>query len=73
VLIEYCLGDDNAPSLGKTIDLVIMAITGGTERTIEEHRGLLAAAGFQLNKAIPVSQDDHRGCSLAIARDRELL
>jgi hypothetical protein len=35
----------------------MMTITGGKERTIEEHRGLLAAAGFQLNKAIPVSPD----------------
>ena len=57
VLIEYCLGDDNAPSLGKTIDLVMMTITGGKERTIEEHRALLASAGFQLNRAIPVSPD----------------
>ena len=57
VLIEYCLGEDNAPSLGKTIDLVMLTITGGKERTIDEHRGLLAAAGFQLNKAIPVSPE----------------
>ena len=57
VLIEYCLGDDNAPSLGKTIDLVMMTITGGKERTMDEHRALLASAGFQLNRAIPVSPD----------------
>jgi hypothetical protein len=57
VLIEYCLGDDNAPSLGKTIDLVMMTITGGKERTIEQHRALLATAGFQLNRAVPVPPD----------------
>ena len=57
VLIEYCLGDDNTPSLGKTIDLVMMTITGGKERTIDEHRALLASAGFQLNRAIPVSPE----------------
>jgi len=57
VLIEYCLGDDNAPSFGKTIDLVMMTITGGKERTIEEHRALLETAGFQLNRAIPVLPD----------------
>lgn len=54
VLIEYCLGDDNEPSLGKTIDLVMMTITGGKERTLDEHRALLAGAGFQLNEVIPV-------------------
>jgi len=57
LLIEYCLGDDNAPSLGKTIDLVMMTITGGKERTVEQHRALLASAGFQLNTTIPVSPD----------------
>ena len=57
VLIEYCLGDDNASSLGKTVDLVMMTITGGKERTVEEHRALLARGGFQLNRAIPVSPE----------------
>jgi len=57
LLIEYCLGDDNAPSLGKTIDLVMMTITGGKERTVEQHRALLASAGFQLNTTVPVSPD----------------
>jgi hypothetical protein len=57
VLIGYCLGDDNAPSLGKTIDLVMMTMTGGKERTIDEHRALLASAGFQLNRTIPVSPE----------------
>lgn len=57
VLIEYCLGDDNTPSLGNTIDLVMMTMTGGKERTIVEHRALLAIAGFHLNRAIPVSPD----------------
>jgi len=57
VLIEYCLGDDNTPSVGKTVDLVMLTITGGKERTVDEHRELLASAGFQLNRAIPVSPD----------------
>jgi hypothetical protein len=57
VLIEYCLGDDNTPSLGKMIDLVMLTITGGKERTVEEHRALLASAGFQLNRTIPMSAE----------------
>jgi MFS family permease len=57
VLIEYCLGDDNTPSLGKMVDLVMLAITGGKERTAEEHRVLLANAGFRLNRTIPVSEE----------------
>jgi hypothetical protein len=55
LLVEYRLGDDNAPSLGKMIDLVMLTMTGGKERTVDEHRELLASAGFQPNRAIPVS------------------
>ena len=35
----------------------MMTITGGKERTVEQHRALLASAGFQLNTTMPVSPD----------------
>jgi hypothetical protein len=57
VLIEYGVGGDNMPSLGKMVDLVMLTITGGQERTIDEHRALLARAGFRLNRTIPVSPE----------------
>lgn len=57
VLIEYCLGDDNTPSVGKTLDLIMLTITGGKERTVEEHPALLASAGFQLNRTISISAE----------------
>lgn len=57
LLVEYRLGDDNTPSLGKVVDLVMLTVTGGKERTEDEHRQLLASAGFQLNRAIPVSAE----------------
>jgi hypothetical protein len=57
VLIEYCLGEENTPSVGKMVDLVMLTITGGRERTVDEHRALLASAGFRLNRAIPVSPE----------------
>ena len=57
LLIEYRLGADNTPSLGNTMDLVMLTITGGKERTVDDHRTLLAAAGFQLNRVIPVSSE----------------
>ena len=57
VLVEYCLGEDNIPSLGKMIDLVMLTITGGKERTVEEHRALLASAGFLLTRTIPASTE----------------
>jgi hypothetical protein len=57
LIVEYCVGEDNVASLGKMVDLVMLTITGGKERTIEEHRALLAGAGFQLNQIIPVSPE----------------
>lgn len=57
VLIEYCLGDANTPSLGKMVDLAMLTITGGKERTVAEHRALLASAGFRLNRTIRVSAE----------------
>lgn len=57
LLVEYALGDDNTASLGKMVDLVMLTITGGRERTAAEHRALLESAGFRLNRTIPVSPD----------------
>jgi O-methyltransferase domain/Dimerisation domain len=57
LLVEYCLGDENAASLGKTVDIVMLAITGGKERTIGQHSELLATAGFRMNGIVPLSDD----------------
>jgi hypothetical protein len=57
LLIEYSLGEGNTPSLGKMIDLVMLTSTGGRERTVDEHRALLASAGFHLNRTIPISTE----------------
>ena len=53
VLIEYGLGDDNTPSLGKMVDLVMLTITGGKERTVAEHRALLARWAFGSTARFP--------------------
>jgi SAM-dependent methyltransferase len=52
LLVEWNLGDSNAPSLGKMTDLVMLALTSGKERTIAEYRELLARGGFRLNETI---------------------
>ena len=54
LLVEYSVGPENAPSLGKFVDLVMLTSTGGKERTVEEHRQLLGTAGFHLARVIPV-------------------
>jgi O-methyltransferase/methyltransferase family protein len=57
LLVEFGLSEGNLPSLGKLIDLTMMVLTGGKERTSGEYRELLASAGFRLNKVVPTSTD----------------
>jgi hypothetical protein len=57
LLVEYCVGEANAPSLGKMVDIVMLTVTGGKERTAHQHRELLASAGFRLSRTIPVSDE----------------
>lgn len=57
LLVEYSLGAENTPSLGKMLDVVMMACMGGKERTVDEHRALLTQAGFLLRRVIPLDCD----------------
>jgi O-methyltransferase domain len=43
----------NGPSMGKFIDLIMLVMAGGRERTEPEFRSLLAASGFTLSRIIP--------------------
>lgn len=53
LLLESVVAPGNLPSLGKLLDLEMLVQTGGQERTEEEYRVLLAAAGFELRQVIP--------------------
>jgi O-methyltransferase domain/Dimerisation domain len=57
LVVEYCLGDDNRPTMGKTIDMLMLTLTGGRERTLAEHGALLASAGFRMERSIPVTDE----------------
>jgi hypothetical protein len=52
LLVEWGLSEANLPSWGKLMDLVMLVLTGGKERTIEEYRELLADGGFRLQRVI---------------------
>jgi len=56
LLVEYRLGEENVRSLGKAVDLAMLAVTGGRERTVEEHRRLLASRSLRLNRTIPCDE-----------------
>jgi hypothetical protein len=42
----------NAPDFGKILDLEMMVMPGGRERTSDEFRALFASAGFAMTRII---------------------
>jgi hypothetical protein len=52
VLIESIIAEGNEPQLGKIIDLEMLVMPGGKERTADEYRALFAAAGFELTRLV---------------------
>ena len=57
LFVGWVLPEGNAPSVGKFADVVMLLMTGGKERTVEEYRRLLARASFRLNPVVPTSPD----------------
>ena len=57
VLVEYSLGAENTPSVGKMLDVMMMTSFAGKERTVDEHRELLASADFELTSVRPLPND----------------
>lgn len=57
LLVEMVLPAGDAPHFGKILDMVMLTIPGGQERTQDEYRDLLAKAGFRLTRVIPTASD----------------
>src|SRR5947209_4584129 len=55
LIIETVLPEGDAPHHAKLMDLLMLTVTGGAERTAEEFTQLLAAAGFKLTRIFPTS------------------
>jgi len=52
-IVEMGLSERNQPSMGKIIDLYMLVLTGGKERSTDEYSALLDRAGFRLNRVVP--------------------
>jgi hypothetical protein len=55
LLVESVIPPGNEPSFAKLLDLTMLAIPGGMERTEAEYRELLASAGFHLARVVPTA------------------
>jgi hypothetical protein len=57
LLIEIVLGDDLKSNFGPMLDLNMLVMPGGKERTAAEYRQLFGAAGLKLARIIPTTAD----------------
>jgi hypothetical protein len=57
LVMERLTAPDNEPHEAKTIDLIMMSLLGGRERTMRELEGLLARAGLSLAREIPTASE----------------
>ena len=53
LLVELVLKPANEPDMGKIIDLEMLVVASGKERTEAEYRALLAGAGWRLTRVVP--------------------
>ncbi|MGW7572446.1 methyltransferase [Streptomyces sp. NPDC054765] len=53
LVIDSVLPPGNAPHFGKTLDVAMMAVFEGQERTAQEFATLLSAGGFRLTRVLP--------------------
>lgn len=55
LIVEAVLPPGDIPHPGKLIDLLMLTVTGGLERTTDEYGHLLEAAGFKLTRVVPTA------------------
>jgi hypothetical protein len=54
LIIDQVVPAGNGPSYAKLLDLLMLVLSGGHERTREQHDRLLGSAGFNLSKVLPL-------------------
>ena len=57
LIVESVLPEGNTPHFGKLLDMIMLAIPGGEERTASEYRTLLDAAGFTMTQVVATASD----------------
>lgn len=55
LIVEMVLPAGDAPHPGKMLDMVMLVLPGGQERTEAEYRALLGKAGFRLSRVVPTA------------------
>ena len=56
LVVEMVISPGNEPSVAKLLDLEMLVITGGRERTETEFNNLFVSSGFKLSRIIPTKE-----------------
>jgi hypothetical protein len=57
LIIEMVLPPRDVPHRGKMLDMAMLVMMGGQERTEAEYAVLLGEAGFRLARVVPILSD----------------
>ena len=55
LLAEMVLPEGDAPHPGKVLDMIMLTVTGGEERTASQYSALLDDAGFRMRRVVPTA------------------
>ena len=55
LIVEMVLPEGNTFHPGKVLDMVMLTVPGGEERTATEYGKLLAKAGFRMERVVPTA------------------
>ncbi len=53
LIVEFVLPEGDTPHLGKLVDMIMLVVPGGQERTPAEYDQLLSKAGFKMTRVVP--------------------
>lgn len=54
VVIDYVLPTVPEPAVGHLMDILMMVLLGGRERTLEEYQAVIEPAGYTLAREVPI-------------------
>jgi hypothetical protein len=57
LIVEFVLPEGNTPHFGKLVDMVMLTLPGGEERTAAEYGTLLDRAGFKMTRVVPTASE----------------
>jgi hypothetical protein len=57
LVVEGVIPAGSEPAFAKLLDLTMLVVPGGQERTAQEYEALYAAGGFRLTRVVPTQAD----------------